>query len=84
MVDKTVVVTVSESVRFQRARARDGIGERQVVQRLAAQWPQRTKTALADYIIDNTGSIESTRSQVCALYHQWSEEIIKADTDKNI
>jgi dephospho-CoA kinase len=70
-VDKTVVVVVDEARRFMRARKRDGLSEREIVNRLAAQWPQRLKARLADYIVDNSGSLEETRRQVDALFREW-------------
>ncbi len=33
-----------------------------------AQWPQADKVQKADYVIDNSGSLEQTRIMVEALY----------------
>jgi len=74
MVRKIVVVTADEAERFRRVRNRDGLSESQVLQRLASQWSQRDKAARADYIIENSGSIESTRAQVRHLYEQLSKD----------
>lgn len=71
LVERTVVVTVSEAERFRRVRLRDGLGERDVVRRIAAQWPQRVKASLADHCIDNSGSPDATRRQVVRLYEEW-------------
>lgn len=69
MTDKTVVVVIEEAQRFRRARERDGIGEQEVVRRLAAQWPQRRKISLADYVIENSGSPEAARQQVVKIFN---------------
>lgn len=71
LVERTVVVTVSEAERFRRVRLRDGLGERDVVRRIAAQWPQRVKASLADHCIDNSGSPDATRRQVVRMYEEW-------------
>lgn len=69
MADKTVVVAIEEAERFRRARQRDGLGEQEVVRRLAAQWPQRRKIALADHVIDNSGPPEAARRQVKKIFN---------------
>ena len=71
LVEKTLVVTIDTAQRFHRVRLRNGLHEGQIVKRLASQWPQREKAARADYIVDNSGSLEETRSQVDKLYDQW-------------
>ncbi len=70
-VDKVVVVTTSEAQRFARVRRRDGLSESEIVERLAAQLPQRDKAARADRVIDNSGSLEATRLQVQQLAAEW-------------
>ena len=65
-VDKVVVVTTSESIRFERL-AGLGFSEEQIQARLGAQMPQEEKITLADHVIDNGGSLEATREQVVEL-----------------
>jgi dephospho-CoA kinase len=55
-----VLVVVPEALQIVRARERDGSTEQAVRARLAAQWPLSEKQKLADYIIDNSGSLEQT------------------------
>jgi len=55
-----VVVAVPEAVQLARAVARDGSTEEQARARIAAQKPLAEKVAVADYVIDNTGSREET------------------------
>lgn len=72
MAERVVVVAIREAERFRRVRRRDGLSEREVVARLAAQWPQRRKVALADAVIENSGMIEATRNQVVELFREWT------------
>lgn len=56
-----VVVGADETTQIERAKRRDGLDENAVRARLRAQVPLAEKRALADYVIDNTGSIERLR-----------------------
>jgi dephospho-CoA kinase len=73
LADKVAVVVISENQRFYRLRHR-GFSEREVIQRLGAQMPQADKIRQADFIIDNSGTIEATRKQVQTLMDQLSRE----------
>jgi dephospho-CoA kinase len=54
-----VVVSIDEPTQIARARGRDNLTEDEVRARLAAQLPLSAKIAVADYVIDNSGSLES-------------------------
>jgi dephospho-CoA kinase len=62
--DKVVVVVCSPEIQRRRLRERSGLSERQIEARIAAQMPMEEKIKFADYVIDNSGSIEDTRHQV--------------------
>jgi dephospho-CoA kinase len=55
-----VVVSVPESVQLERAVARDASSAESIQRRIAAQLPLGEKVRRADFVIDNTGSIEQT------------------------
>ena len=55
-----VVVSVPESVQLERAVARDASSAERIQRRIAAQLPLGEKVRRADFVIDNTGSIEQT------------------------
>lgn len=55
LLDKMIVVTAPEELRIQRVTARDGTARAAVEARIAQQWPEEEKVALADYIIRNDG-----------------------------
>jgi dephospho-CoA kinase len=70
--DRIVVVTCRPEQRVERWGARLGVDEetarREVTRRMAAQLPDAEKIKAADYVIDNSGSLDSTRDQVRAVY----------------
>ena len=72
MVDAVVVVTAPPDVQRQRL-LKKGYGPDEVEQRIAAQASESAKVALADYVVDNAGSIEQTRRQVRDVWHRLVE-----------
>jgi len=68
--DGLIVVAVPEEIQVERLRARDGIDEAAARARLAAQLPLRDKVAVADWVIDNGGSLEETRARVAEVWRQ--------------
>ena len=40
----------------------------EVTRRMAAQWPDEEKIKVADYVIDNSGSLDETHEQVKVIY----------------
>jgi dephospho-CoA kinase len=72
--DRLVVVTCGEEQRIARYAARQKIdmeaARLEVRRRMAAQLPDAEKIKAADYVIDNSGSIEQTRAQVEHVWHQ--------------
>jgi dephospho-CoA kinase len=53
-----VVVSAPDSVQLKRVMARDGLSEDEAKARISAQMPLAEKIAKADYVIQNTGSLE--------------------------
>ena len=68
-VDRVLVVVTEPGVQRRRLAERDGLAPAEIDRRIAAQWPQSEKVARADFVIDNSGTLEQTRAQVSALYH---------------
>lgn len=66
--DRLVVVTCRPEQRIERwaKRMKMGMDEarREVTRRMAAQLPDEAKVEAADYVIDNSGSLDNTRKQV--------------------
>lgn len=67
--DLSIVVDIPEAMQLKRAAARDGASEQQIAKIMAAQWPRAKRNAQADFIIDNSSSLEDTQKQV-SLIHQ--------------
>lgn len=68
--DGVIVVLATPEQQISRLIARDGLTLEEAEQRLAAQRPLAEKATEADWVIDNTGTIERTRSQVEALWNE--------------
>lgn len=75
---RLIVVTCKEEQRAERMAARLKIDlERarvEVARRMAAQWPDEKKIAAADYVIDNSGSLDATQAQVQEIYSKLRAE----------
>ncbi len=66
--DALIVVSCDEPTQRARAVSRGGLTEEQARARIAAQAPLRDKLAVADYVIDNSGSLDATKAQVRAVW----------------
>ena len=62
--DKVIVVTCSPGIQKQRLLARSGLSEEQIDARIRSQMPMEDKVKFADFVIDNSGDLASTRRQV--------------------
>ena len=71
--DKVIVVTSSSELQKKRLRARSALSEEEIESRIRSQMPNEEKIKYADFVIDNSGSIESTRVQVETIYRQLQE-----------
>jgi dephospho-CoA kinase len=76
--DRLVVVTCRPDQRFERwaARMKTDIetARLEVERRMAAQFPDEVKIRAADYVIDNSGSLEETRKQVEEVFRKLESE----------
>ena len=72
MFEGVMLVWVPEAVQLQRLVERDGMGEAEARQRIAAQMPIDRKRELATWVIDNSGTAAQTEQQVGAW---WSENV---------
>ena len=69
--DRIVVVDVPLDVQLKRLLARDAESPEQARAMIDAQASRDERLALADDVIDNTGSLDQTRKQVQELHHQY-------------
>jgi len=68
--DGLIVVSAPDEVQIERLCRRDSIDEAAARARLAAQLPLADKVAEADWVIDNSGSVEQTRAQVEKVWRE--------------
>ncbi len=78
--DRLIVVTCSEEQRAARFAARQKIdmdaARKEVSRRMAAQIPDGEKIKAADYVIDNSGSLDHTREQVSEVWQKLRDEAL--------
>lgn len=70
--DGVIVVWAREAIILARLRARDGFDEEEARRRMASQIPLDEKRRRATWVIDNSGDLADTRSQVDALWRELS------------
>jgi dephospho-CoA kinase len=76
--DRLIVVTCAPEQRTARFAARQKIdlesATKEVRRRMAAQLPDEEKVKAADYVIDNSGSLATTREQVAEVWKKLQSE----------
>ena len=82
--DRLIVVTCNAEQRVVRFAARQKIdleaARKEVARRMAAQLPDEEKIKAADYVIDNSGSLESTREQALAVWQKLRTAVKQSQT----
>lgn len=78
--DALVVVAAATETQIERLMARDDLGRDEAASRIDAQMPLEQKLAVADYVVDNDGSLEATRRQVERLHTVLDEGIRRFGT----
>jgi dephospho-CoA kinase len=66
-VDKIILVTVKKDTQIKRLQRKTGLGRAAILKRIKCQIPLKEKERLADFIIDNNGTLKSTKKQVTKL-----------------
>lgn len=62
-VDKLLVVTCNEGIQIERIKNRDSCSTEEALSRIRSQMSQENKVKYADYIIDNSGTIDDLRKK---------------------
>jgi len=79
--DRLVAVTCRPEQRIerwaQRLKVDQETARREVTRRMAAQLPDEEKTKAADYVVDNSGSLNETARQVKTIYAKLKKESAK-------
>ncbi len=71
IVEAVVVVWVDRATQIQRLVARDGLAEAEARRRIAAQLSLDVKRERADYVVNNTLTLDATREQVADVYRKF-------------
>jgi dephospho-CoA kinase len=76
--DRVIVVSAKPQQRIERWEKRQHLdsetARREITRRMMAQAPDEAKIQAADYVIDNSGTLENTRNQVRKVYEELSTE----------
>lgn len=76
--DRLLVVTCRPEQRVERWAARTRVdletARREVTRRMVAQLPDEEKIKAADYIVDNSGSLDETRARVTKMFSKFRAE----------
>jgi len=75
LVDKIIVVYLSEELQIARLRERNSYSFEEASKRVQSQLPIEQKLMLADFVIDNSGSIQATAQQV----HEICNKLLKEE-----
>lgn len=73
--DAVIVVSAPLELRVQRVGERSGLSAEEVRRRDAAQWPLDRKGALADFVIDNSGTAEQLEAEVKRTWRELFQEL---------
>jgi dephospho-CoA kinase len=68
--DALIVIAAPRETQIARAVARDGMAADEAERRIAAQLPLADKVAVADYVVNNDGSLEALESAVRATHQR--------------
>ncbi|MDN7227042.1 dephospho-CoA kinase [Planococcus liqunii] len=71
LVDKILVVSVTEELQLKRLMERNGLSEKEARARIASQLPMSVKEEGADAVIYNNGSVDETKWQLNRILDQW-------------
>ncbi|HTY45357.1 MAG TPA: dephospho-CoA kinase [Patescibacteria group bacterium] len=76
LVDAVVVVCASRKLQVARLTKKTGLSRADILRRIRAQMPLANKVRMADFVIDNNGSINQTKKQVYAIRRKlWKSSI---------
>ena len=65
-----IVVVADEAVKLDRVLARDHCDRDDVLKRIRSQWPDSERVKYADYVINNSGTLDDLKEQVQNLWRQ--------------
>lgn len=82
-VDKIIAVKIDRKVQIERIKKRTAFSQADILKIIKSQIPQNELLRLADFIIDNSGTIVETRKQVTRVFQELFGKKEKPDESKN-
>jgi len=76
--DKIIVVYIDKDEQIKRLIKRNNLSKDEALQRVRSQIPMEEKAKIADYVIDNSNSLDKTKKQVEKI---WWEFMSLADSE---
>jgi len=70
LIEKLIVVTSEEEAQIKRLTKRNSLSKEEALSRINSQMPTSEKALHADYIIDNSGTIDKTQDQVKSIWNK--------------
>ena len=64
LMEKIIVVYIDEDEQIKRLIERNNLSKDEALQRIKSQMPMKEKVKMADYVIDNSNSLDKTKKQV--------------------
>ncbi|GAG68163.1 unnamed protein product, partial [marine sediment metagenome] len=64
LMDKIIAVYIDEDEQIKRIIKRNNLSKEEALQRIKSQMPMKEKVKMADYVIDNSNSLDETKKQV--------------------
>ena len=74
-----IVVYIPEQVQFQRLMTRDALAQKQALARIRSQLSIEEKKKRATIVIDNSNSLENTRSISLTVYQHLKEKMTRQE-----
>jgi dephospho-CoA kinase len=68
LVDKLIVVNLSRGRQLARLAQKTSLSRPEILNRIRAQLSLKSKVRLADFVIDNNGTVAETRKQVALIW----------------
>lgn len=68
LMDKIIVVYLDEEEQLKRLIKRNNLSKKEALQKIKSQIPLKEKIEIADYVIDNSNSLDKTREQVKKIW----------------
>jgi dephospho-CoA kinase len=77
--DKLIVVISSRTEQIERLKVRDGITSDEALRRISSQMPVEEKVKLADFVIQNEGSLAETREKAKEVFRELKRIALERD-----